>query len=276
MRTRIGFIGAGQMAQALARGFVASGKVAGEQIFISDPNPAVREIFLRDLPEANLATDNLDLLAKTEIVFLAVKPQMMALVTDELQGAVSSENEKTLFVSIAAGLPLDLLTTQLGTKWVIRVMPNTPCLVRQCAAAYCGAAGATEADLQQIGELLQSVGVAVEVEERLMDAVTGMAGSGPAYIYTIIEALSDGGVRAGLPRATATHLAAQTVLGAAQMVLETGEHPAVLRDRVTSPGGTTIAGIAALEQNSVRAGIMAAVQASEQRAKELACGMKEK
>jgi pyrroline-5-carboxylate reductase len=148
-------------------------------------------------------------------------------------------------------------------------MPNTPCLVRCGVSAYALGPGASAEDGQHVATLLGSVGLALELEEKLLDAVTGLSGSGPAYVFTIIEALSDGGVRAGLPRAVASRLAAQTVHGAAQMLLATGEHPAVLRDRVTSPGGTTIAGLQILEQRGLRAALIDAVEAAARRSSEL-------
>jgi pyrroline-5-carboxylate reductase len=152
---------------------------------------------------------------------------------------------------------------------VIRAMPNTPALVGMGAAAYCLGSTATRDDAATAARLLGAVGLAVEVPERLMDAVTGLSGSGPAYVYLVIEALADGGVRSGLPRADALKLAAQTVLGAASMVMETGEHPAVLKDMVTSPGGTTIAGLAELERHGLRAALIDAVTAATRRAAEL-------
>jgi pyrroline-5-carboxylate reductase len=175
-----------------------------------------------------------------------------------------------LIVSIAAGISLKTLADGLGSGCrIIRVMPNTPCLVGCGASAYSRGPHATEQDAQLVQRLLSNVGTAVEVPEKLLDAVTGLSGSGPAYVYQIIEALSDGGVRMGLPRETATRLAAQTVLGAAQMVLSTGQHPGALKDAVTSPGGTTIAGLHALERGGLRGTLMDAVEAATQRAKEL-------
>ena len=151
----------------------------------------------------------------------------------------------------------------------MRVMPNTPCLVGQSASGYCRGPGATDDDARYVGELLGAVGRAFELDEKLLDAVTGLSGSGPAFVYVVIEALSDGGVLVGLPRDVATALAAQTVRGAAEMVLQSGEHPGVLKDRVASPGGTTIAGLQALESGGMRAAVIAAVEAATRRSMEL-------
>jgi pyrroline-5-carboxylate reductase len=192
----------------------------------------------------------------------------MAAVAAGLKGKIAAE---TLVVSIAAGIRLAALEHDFGENLrVVRVMPNTPCLVGQGASAYCLGGKATAEDGELVKELLSAVGLAVPVEEKLLDAVTGLSGSGPAFVYVIIDALSDGGVRMGLPRAVATALAAQTVLGAAQMVRATGEHPGVLKDRVTSPGGTTIAGLQALEEAGLRGALMSAVEAATRRAAELA------
>jgi len=184
-----------------------------------------------------------------------------------LQGKIAGEK---LLVSVAAGIRLATLADRFGKGLrLVRVMPNTPCLIGQGACAYCLGEHATAEDGQLVKQLLQSVGIAYEVEEKLLDAVTGLSGSGPAFVYIMIEALSDGGVRMGLPRNVATALAAQTVRGAAEMVTVTGEHPGVLKDRVASPGGTTMAGLQALESGGLRAALMAAVEAATRRAGEL-------
>ena len=205
--------------------------------------------------------------AEADVLILAVKPQQMSGVLAEVGPTLTSSR---LVVSIAAGMRLDTLAAGLGPRArLIRVMPNTPCLVGQSASGYSLGAGATEADAELVAELLAAVGRAFRVDEKLLDAVTGLSGSGPAFVYLIIEALSDGGVRMGLPREVALQLAAQTVRGAAEMVLTSGEHPAVLKDRVASPGGTTIAGLQALEAGSLRGTLMAAVEAATRRSQEL-------
>ncbi len=203
-----------------------------------------------------------------DVLFLAVKPQQIAQALGNLRGKVGPGK---LVVSIAAGVRLATLAEGLGNTAVplVRVMPNTPCLVGQGASAYCLGSHATEEHGRLVKQLLEAVGIAFPVDEKLLDAVTGLSGSGPAFVYVMIEALSDGGVRMGLPRNVATALAAQTVRGAAEMVLRTGEHPGVLKDRVTSPGGTTIAGIQALEAGGLRAALMAAVEAAARRSAEL-------
>lgn len=254
------------MARALAGGFVRAGLAASERIAAHDPVQQAADGFAAEVAGAALLASNTQVVEASQVVILAVKPQQVPAVARELSGHLDSER---LLVSIAAGLDLAQLAERFGTQRVVRVMPNTPCLVGEGAAGYALGPAATAEDGELVGRLLRSVGVAFEVDERLLDAVTGLSGSGPAFVYTVIEALSDGGVHAGLPRAIATSLAAQTVLGAARMVLATGEHPAVLRDRVASPGGTTIAGIQALEDHGLRAALMAAVAAASGRSAEL-------
>jgi len=263
---RIGFIGAGQMATALAQGFVRAGLAAASDLVASDPSSDARERFAQATGGKTTA-DNGEVMRAGEVLFLAVKPQQMGQVLAGLRGGVS---QTPLVVSIAAGISLARLADGLGQEVrLVRVMPNTPCLVGRGASAYCLGARATTADGALVRQLLESVGTAYQVDERLMDAVTGLSGSGPAFVYVMIEALADGGVRAGLPRPVALDLAAQTVLGAAEMVRRSGEHPAVLKDRVASPGGTTIAGLQALESGGLRAALMAAVEAAARRSQEL-------
>ncbi len=264
--SRFGFIGAGRMATALARGFIAQGLAESGQILASDPLSVAAEQFAQ-ATGARTTTDNARVAAETDCLFLSVKPQQMGDVLGQLKGLATDRN---LIVSVAAGIPLAAISAGLGPgPRLVRVMPNTPCLVGQGASAYCLGPGATAEDGELVGRLLSAVGRAFEVPEKLLDAVTGLSGSGPAFVYLMIEALSDGGVRMGLPRDVATTLAAQTVRGAAEMVLASGEHPAVLKDRVASPGGTTIAGLQALESGGVRAALMAAVEAAARRSVEL-------
>lgn len=265
MPQRIGFLGAGQMATALARGFVTKGLARGASLVAFDPSQQATTAFAAGLPGVTIAASNAEVVSTADVVFLAVKPQHMA---EVMQAAKAAAAKDRLFVSIAAGITLAELTAGLGTERVVRVMPNTPCLVGLGASAVSAAAGAKPEDLSLVKQLLGAVGMVVEVDEKLLDAVTGLSGSGPAFVYVAIEALADGGVRMGLPRAIAQQLAAQTVLGAAQMVLA-GEHPAVLKDRVASPGGTTIAGLQALEEHGLRAAFIAAVQAAAERSREL-------
>lgn len=265
MQGGIGFIGAGQMARALARGFTAAGTPA-ESIVAFDAYPAALTQFRELIPGARGAESNAAVAKDAAIIFLSVKPQVMAEVMADLAGKVGGDK---LVVSIAAGVTLAKLCQGLKTDRVIRVMPNTPCLVGKGASAFALGAGATAHDADAVHRLLGTVGTAHRVDEKLLDAVTGLSGSGPAFVYLMIEALSDGGVRMGLPRDLATSLAAATVAGAAEMVLQEGEHPAVLKDRVTSPGGTTIAGLQALEDRGVRGALIAAVEAAAKRALEL-------
>ena len=203
------------------------------------------------------------------MIVLAVKPQNVPAVLADLRGRIGGEK---LLISIVAGVRLAVLADGLGDGRLARVMPNMPCLVGASASAYSLGPSATAADGELVAKLLGAVGRAFAVEERLLDAVTGLSGSGPAFVFVMIEALADGGVRMGLPRTVATALAAQTCQGAAAMVLATGEHPAALKDRVASPGGTTIAGLQALEAGGLRAALMAAVEAATRRAVELGGG----
>lgn len=265
--TRWGFLGAGKMASALIRGMIRAGVVAPSAIVISDPMPEAREAMAAEGVVA--CGSNAEVADRSDVLVLAVKPQAMTAALDELAGG----GQGKLVISVAAGISVANLSAGLGPEArVVRVMPNTPALVGEGAAAYCLGPGVLPEDEALVLRLLESVGMARRVPEGLMDAATGLCGSGPAFVYAMIEALSDGGVRVGLPRDIATAMAAQTVLGAARMVLETGQHPGVLKDQVTSPGGTTIAGIHALERGGLRATLMDAVQAAALRSAELAEG----
>lgn len=268
---RIAFLGAGQMATALARGFINAKVARQEDVIASDAYEPQLPRFQKDTGGHTKTTlSNVEAVQNADVVFLSVKPQVMGALLDEIRSVVEA-TPHLLVVSIAAGVTLENITSKLGPRArVVRVMPNTPCLVGETAAAYSLGGQATQEDSKLVSRLLSAVGLGMEVPEKLLDAVTGVSGSGPAYVYQFIEALADGGVRAGLPRDVAARLAAQTVLGAAKMVIETGEHPAVLKDRVASPGGTTIAGLHALEQGGLRATVINAVVATTERSKELA------
>ena len=262
---RIGFIGAGKMATALAAGLTEK-LVRPDQLCAFDIYPAARETFA-DQTGASIAASNLDVVTQSELVFLAVKPQQLSAVMAEIAEAMT---DRHLVVSIAAGVTLAQMESSLGDSCrLVRVMPNTPALVGTGASAFSLGRGATVEDAATVLRLLNTVGIAHEVPESMLDAVTGLSGSGPAYVYQFVEALSDGGVRVGLPRHIATQLAAQTVLGAARMVLETERHPGSLKDEVTSPGGTTIAGLHALEEGGLRGILMNAVVAATNRSREL-------
>ena len=254
------------MAAALAKGFVNAGLVSPDSLIGSDPVPAGREAFSRSVG-CETTDSNADVLAKAKVVFLAFKPHQL----DEATEAVRDQfDESHLVISILAGVRLAKLDAACGGRArLVRVMPNTPALVGEGACGYALGQAATAEDGDLEKRLLSAVGVAYEVKERLIDAVTGLSGSGPAYGYMIIEALSDGGVAAGLPRDISTRLAAQTMLGAAKMVLETGKHPGELKDMVCSPGGTTIEGVHELEEGGVRSALINAVRAATERAVEL-------
>lgn len=255
------------MAMALIGGFERAGLISASQVRASDVLPAALE-HLQKQTGVHATFDNQEVVANSEVVFLAVKPQVMSTVLAELKPVVG---DRHLVVSIAAGITLRQLGKGLGERRrIIRVMPNTPCLVGASASGYCRGGTATEEDGQLVQRLLRSVGVAFELPESLLDAVTGLSGSGPAFIALVIEALSDGGVRMGLPREVATALAAQTVLGTGKMVIDQEMHPAQLKDMVSSAGGTTIAGIHALERAGLRAALIDAVEAATLRSKELA------
>lgn len=264
----VGFLGTGKMATALAKGLTAAGFVRPGNVIGSDVSAAAREAFV-DATGGRAEDTAAAVLAAADVVVLAVKPQQMA----ELLAEIGRPGGRTLFVSVAAGVGLPAYVAALGADArIVRVMPNTPCLVAAGASGYALGGAATEADAELVRRMLETVGVAVRVPEQLLDAVTGLSGSGPAYVFQIIEALSDGGVRVGLPRDVATKLAAQTLFGAAKMVLETGQHPGPLKDAVTSPGGTTIAGLHALERGGLRAALMNAVVAATERSQELGRG----
>jgi len=254
------------MATALGQGFVTAGLVPAKNLLGSDPSAEARERFAA-ATSAQTITDNESLVQRSDVVLLAVKPHLLEPVCTALHEKVGREK---LVISVAAGVRLDAIAAWLGEDVrLVRVMPNTPCLVGHGACGFCLGDKATDDDAKVVEQLLGSVGLAYRVEERLLDAVTGLSGSGPAFVYIIIEALSDAGVKMGLPRDIATALAAQTLRGAAEMVSVTGDHPGQLKDKVTSPGGTTIAGIAALEAGGLRAALIAAVETATRRAIEL-------
>jgi pyrroline-5-carboxylate reductase len=263
---KIGFLGAGKMATALAKGFVQAGLLPPGQIMASDPSESARAQFAQAVG-ARTTGRNLDLPAFARVLVVAVKPDH---VEEALAGIRDAMGPEHVVISIAAGVTLARLEGALAPETrVIRVMPNTPALVGASATGFALGRSARTEDGQLAKTLFSAVGVAFELKEALLDAVTGLSGSGPAYGYLVIEALSDGGVAAGLPRDVATRLAAQTLLGSARMVLETGLHPGALKDMVTSPGGTTIEGIHELERCGVRSAFMQAVRAAAEKAKTL-------
>jgi pyrroline-5-carboxylate reductase len=265
-KLRIGFLGAGKMATALAGGFVRAKLATAKQICASDPIAAARGAFASEVG-ARTTASNLEVAKFASVLILAVKPDQAAGVLAEIRGQFTKDR---LLISIAAGVPLAKLEAALdpGAR-LIRVMPNTPALVGASATAYALGKSALPQDGELAQKLLSAVGVALQVKESLLDAVTGLSGSGPAYVYLFIEGLSDGGVAAGLPREIALKLAAQTVLGSAKMVLETGQHPGALKDMVTSPGGTTIEGLHELEKGKLRATLISAVRAATEKSRKL-------
>jgi len=262
----IGFLGAGKMATALARGFLRAGLVAAEAMIASDPSEAARAAFSKETG-ARTSRINADVISAASVLVLAVKPDQVAGLLAEIRSLLTDQH---LLLSIAAGVPLARLEAGLppGAR-VVRVMPNTPALVGASATAFALGHAASAEDGVLAQELFSSVGMAFSVKEPLLDAVTGLSGSGPAYVCMFIEGLSDGGVAAGLPRDLATKLAAQTVLGTARMILETGLHPGVLKDGVASPGGTTIEGLHELEKGALRAALMNAVRAAAEKSRKL-------
>ena len=267
----VGFVGAGNMGEALIKGLLAANLVPAEAIHATD-------VRLERLKELNrqygiqVASDNAELIRHADIVILAVKPQIMEAVLTEIAPAVT---RRKLLISIAAGVSTAKIRAVLHKDArLIRVMPNTPALVREGVTAVAKAEGLEADDLETAGEIFSAVGRVVVLGEELMDAVTGLSGSGPAYIAVVIESLADGGVRMGLDRITAMTLATQTVLGAATLLRETGLHPGAVKDMVCSPGGTSIAGIAALEEGGIRTTFIKAVERATQRSRELGQGPK--
>ena len=268
----IGFLGCGKMATALAGGLVNSGFAPAERVCGSARSAASRDAFTEGTGGARTfdAADggNGVLAAASDVLVLAVKPYLLKTVLEE---TASDRKPETLIVSVAAGVTLDTLEAAAGAEArVVRVMPNTPSLVGAGAAGFALGTKATDEDAALVRAMLECVGVAEEVPENQLDAVTGVSGSGPAYGFLFLEALADAGVRAGLPREQSQRLAAATLKGAAAMVLETGDHPAVLKDRVCSPGGTTIAAVAALEEAGLRRAVHAAVAAAVARSRAMA------
>jgi len=267
---KIGFIGAGNMAGALIRGLLRSGRWKPEDLWVSDPLDAQLRRFKR-VHKVEGTRDNRQLVRGSQTIVLAVKPQNLAQVLEEIRAEVTP---KKLFVSIAAGFPLRRIEAGLGGEArVIRVMPNTPVLVGRGISVAVAGSRATDADVKAIVKLFKTVGDAVTITgEDLLDAVTALSGSGPAFVYHFAECLIEGGVRGGLPQSLAAQLAHATLAGAAAMLTESGLSVRELREMVTSPGGTTMAGLGALEQRGFREAVIAAVETATRRARELAAG----
>jgi pyrroline-5-carboxylate reductase len=265
VRHKIACIGAGHMAEALIGGLLSAKMAEASDVWATDPSQERRDL-LKQRFGIRVGYKNNEAATWAEIVLLAVKPQMLNAVLADLSSSLVGQ----LVISIAAGISIQYLTDRLTSDArVIRVMPNAPATVREGMSALAFGSRVRDADKAIVRTMFESVGRVAMVEEGLMDVVTGLSGSGPAYIFMAIEALADGGVKMGLPRAVAELLAAQTAVGAARTMLDTGEHPGRLKDRVASPGGTTIAGLHQLEQGGFRASLMAAVRAATERAREL-------
>lgn len=265
IKLKVGFIGAGAMATALAKGFIESNLVHVDDVKAYDINVVSSQSFTKSTGAETM--DSVERLIEfADVVVLAVKPIHVTSVVDSIRHI----NKCFLLISIAAGIATSMIECGVNKNVrVVRVMPNTPALVGCGASAFCLGKTALEKDCQITKKLLSAIGISYQVPENQMDAVTGLSGSGPAFVYMIIEAMSDGGVAAGLSRNISTNLAAQTVLGAAKMVLETGLHPGELKDHVTSPAGTTIAGVQKLEDAGVRAAFIQAVRAATERSCEM-------
>ncbi len=259
---RFAFIGGGNMGEALIKGLCSGLGVSPMHIVATDVNPERRH-YMQATYGITASGDNRQAVKESDVIVLAVKPQVMPEVLEEIAPVIDGEK---LVISIAAGITLQTLQCALGeNRRVVRVMPNTPALVLAGAAGISPGPAATPQDVALVERIFNAVGRAVVVGDEMMDVVTGLSGSGPAFIFALIEGLSDGGVLMGLARQTATLLAAQTVLGAAKMVLETGKHPGELKDMVTSPAGTTIAGMHALESGGLRGLMMEAVRRATER-----------
>jgi len=262
----IAFLGAGNMAEALVKGLLRAGVATPDEILCTDRRHE-RGPELQKRYGVRFTTSNVEAVKAAGVVVLSVKPQVMDKLLEEIGPALDASK---LVISIAAGVPLAAIERKVGHGVrIIRTMPNTPALVGAGATALSAGEHATESDLVQAKALFDAIGMTVVVDEPLLDAVTGLSGSGPAYIFLIIEALADGGVKAGLARAQAQDLAAQTVFGSAKLLIETGEHPGRLKDQVTSPGGTAIAGLHTLEAGGLRTTLMNAVEAATLRSRQL-------
>jgi|ADurb_Met_03_Slu_FD_contig_121_67879_length_3351_multi_5_in_0_out_0_7 pyrroline-5-carboxylate reductase len=263
---RIGFVGAGNMAEAMMKGIISAGVATKEDMIASEIVPQRRDYITRTLG-VRTVSDAIEVVRSSDVIILAVKPQQVGPVLDELKPYLSGDH---LVISIAAGVKISFIESHLnwGVR-VVRVMPNQPCFVGASASGFALGRSAKKEDGEIVQRILNSVGVAFALDEKLLDAVTGLSGSGPAYIYLVIEAMADGGVLVGLPRDVALQLAAQTVIGAGKTYLEMRKHPGELKDMVASPGGTTIEGLRVLEEAGVRGAFIDAVEAGAKRSEEL-------
>ena len=267
---KLGFIGGGNMAEAMIKGLLSASFIEAKSIFVSEPSKPKRDALHAEY-KIKVTADNCELVKKCDILILAVKPQILQEVLIDIRSLVGSDK---LVISIAAGIPISIMDDALrGGKnkkfSIVRTMPNTPSLVQEGVTAIASGKHVNKTDVKIAHRIFEAVGRTVDVEEGQLDAVTGLSGSGPAYIFMLIEALSDAGVKMGLPRDVANTLTIQTVLGSAKLARESGKHPGELKDMVTSPAGTTISGLHALEEGSLRTTMMNAVEDATLRSREL-------
>jgi pyrroline-5-carboxylate reductase len=267
----IGFVGAGNMAEAMIRGLVRGGHIPADRVAASAPRRERLDALVKAYG-IHGTTDNREVVRRSRLIVMSVKPQILDKVLREIGDQLAPG---TLVVSIAAGVDTGTIEEAVADGvHVVRAMPNTPALVGAGATAIAAGKHASEADLVTARALFDAVGISVVLDESHLDAVTGLSGSGPAYIFLILEALADAGVKVGLSRRDAQRLAAQTVMGSAKLLLETDEHPGRLKDMVTSPGGTAIAGLHTLEEGGLRTTLINAVETATKRARELGRGSK--
>jgi pyrroline-5-carboxylate reductase len=266
MRKPVGIIGGGNMGEALIAGVIQSGLLSPEEILFFEPRMDRRD-YLREKYQALSAKSNVDLVTRSPIIILAVKPQTVPEVLPEICRSIRKNH---LLISLCAGVTLDYLQSfcPLPVR-MVRAMPNTPALIQKGATALAPSPQARAEDFSAAEAIFQAVGITVMVKESLMDAVTGLSGSGPAYVFAVIEALTTGGVKEGLSQEAALALTTQTVLGSAHLIQSTGKHPATLRDQVCTPGGTAIAGLYAMEEGGFKLALMNAVIGATRRSKEL-------
>ena len=267
---KIGFIGGGNMAEAMIKGLLSASFIEAKNVFVSEPSEAKRDTLHAEY-KIKVSADNRELVKKCDIIILAVKPQIVQKVLRDIASLVGRDK---LVISIAAGVPIaimdDVLRGGKNKKFsIVRTMPNTPALVQEGVTAIASGEHVRKIDVKIAHRIFEAVGRTVDVEEDQLDAVTGLSGSGPAYIFMLIEALSDAGVKMGLSREVANTLTIQTVLGSAKLARESGKHPGELKDMVTSPAGTTISGLHALEEGSFHTTLMNAVEAAPLRSREL-------
>lgn len=271
---KIGFIGGGKMAEALIKGILDVELVNADQIMVADPDLSRRDLLKKSFSVA-VSADGNDIVKKSEVVILAVKPQVMGKLLDQLNKSIGKEH---LIISIAAGIPISFIEGSLAGSGcrVVRVMPNTPALIQQGASALSPGSRVKDNDLEIARSIFDAIGISLVLDEVYLDAVTGLSGSGPAYVFTFIESLIDAGLKVGLSRQVAMDLVLQTISGSVNLIRESGEDPALLRAMVTSPGGTTIAGLHEFEKAGFRGIVMNAVEAATLRSRELGACLSQK